>query len=107
MGKVTHRKARPGETLFGGGSGILIPFRPKKAEGGITTTTVYSENDQPSSGNRGWYTDIGEIESTIQDFVDSEEERLGRPLTKKEHHAIVKLLTPEEQEDYEEEVPSE
>jgi hypothetical protein len=58
---------------------------------------------QPASLlDKGWYTDIGEIESTIQDYVEVEEEKLGRPLTKKEHKAIVKFLTPEEQDDYEE-----
>jgi hypothetical protein len=102
---VTYRNARPGETLFGGGSGILIPFRP--IENGNTAQPSETEIDEEASSDRGYYTDIGEIESTIQDFVDTEEDRLGRPLTKKEHQAIVKLLTPEEQEDYEEEVPSE
>jgi len=101
MGKATFRKARPGETLFGGGRGILIPFRP--IETGTTPQPSIPEIEEEASSDRGYYTDIGEIESTIQDFVDTEEERLGRPLTKKEHQAIVKLLTPEEQEDYEEE----
>jgi hypothetical protein len=101
MGKVTFRNARLGETLFGGGCGILIPFRPIETVNRAQPSEP--EIEEESSSDRGYYTDIGEIEGTIQDFVDSEEEHLGRPLTKKEHQAIVKFCTPEEQDDYEEE----
>ena len=105
MGKATHRDARPGETLFGGGRGILIPFRPLLASPPpqIEEPVDHEADAQPASLlDKGWYTDIGEIESTIQDCVELEEKQLGRPLTKKEHEAIVKFLTPEEQDDYEE-----
>ena len=104
MGKVTHRKAQPGETFFGGGRGILIPFRPLLASPTppIDESVDHEADAEPTSPvDKGWYTDIGEIESTIQDFVEVEEKKLGRPLTKKEHEEIVKSLTPEEQDDYE------
>jgi len=104
MGTVTHRSARPGETLFGGGTGILIPFRPLVVSPPlpIEEPVDHEADAQPTSlVDKGWYTDIGKIESTIQDCVEVEETRLGRTLTKKEHKAIVKFLTPEEQDDYE------
>jgi len=106
MGKVTYRSARQGETLLGGGIGILIPFRPHVSPPPNQRETVDIEDDEDeesSSKDRGWYTDVGEIESTIQDYVDQQEEELGRPLTKKEHDAIVQSFTPELQDDYEEE----
>jgi len=105
MGKVTHRNARPSETLFGGGRGILIPLRPLLASPPppIEESVDHKADAEPTSPvDKGWYTDIGEIESTIQDFVELEEKQLGRPLTKKEHEEIVKSLTPEQQDDYEE-----
>jgi hypothetical protein len=101
---VTYRKAQPGETLFGGDIGILVPFRPLVASPTLAKEEPadHEDDDQPTGlEERGWYTDIGEIESTIQDYVQVEETRLGRSLTKKEHEAIVKFLTPEEQDDYE------
>ena len=102
---VTHRDARPGETLFGGGRGILIPFRPSvppKTDPSAEPVHPEDEEESPSQ-DRGWYTDIDEIESTIQDCVEQEESELGRPLTKKERQRIVQFLTPELQDDYEEE----
>ncbi|MCX6960303.1 MAG: hypothetical protein NTW91_08500 [Verrucomicrobia bacterium] len=104
MGTVTHRNARPGETLFGGGRGILIPFRPLVASPPPPIEEpVDHEADAEPTGlvDKGWYTDIGEIESTIQDCIEVEEKKLGRALSKKEHEEIVKFLTPEEQDDYE------
>ena len=102
---VTYRKAQPGETFFGGGTGILIPFRPLLASSppSIEEPVDHEADAEPTGPvDKGWYTDIGEIESTIQDYLEVEEEKLGRPLTKKEHKAIMKFLTPEEQDDYEE-----
>ena len=48
MGKATHRSARPGDPLFGGGIGTLIPFRPltKKPQ------QPAEEGDQTLSGDR-------------------------------------------------------
>jgi hypothetical protein len=102
---VTYRKAQPGETFFGGDIGTLVPFRPLLASPPLPIEDpVDHEADAQltSRVDKGWCTDIGEIESTIQDCVELEETSLGRPLTKKEHVAIVKFLTPEEQDDYEE-----
>ena len=106
MGKATHRKASPGETLFGGGKGILIPFSPFEASKTVPTEPAKEEPVGAESirfVDRGWYTDIGETETTIQDFVESEEKELGRPLTKEELQKIVEFVTPERQEDYSEE----
>ncbi len=105
MGKVTHRKARTGETLFGGGNGILIPFRPyepPKPDPSVVPD-VPEDEEESSSKDRGWYTDIGEIDDVIQAYVESEEKKLGRPLTEEEQEEIVKFCSPEEQDDYEEE----
>jgi hypothetical protein len=105
MGKATHRKASPGETLFGGGKGILIQFRPFEAS---TQVAIGPAKEEPVGASptgyvdRGYYTDIGETESTIQDFVESEEKELGRPLTKEEFQKIVEFVTPELQHDYSE-----
>ena len=106
MGKATHRKASPGETLFGGGKGILIPFHPFDASKPVR---IEAADEEPVGArptgyvDRGYYTDIGETESTIKDFVESEEKELGRPLTKKEFQKIVEFVTPELQDDYSEE----
>lgn len=101
---VTYRKAQPGETFFDEGTGILIPFRPFVASPPlpIEETVDHEADAEPAPlVDKGWYTDIGEIESTIKDYIQVEETRLGRALTKKKHKAIVKFLTPEEQHDYE------
>ena len=105
MGKATFRKARPGETLFGGGKGILIPFspyEPPKPDPSVVPD-VPEDEEESSSKDRGWYTDIGEIDDVIQAYVESEEKKLGRPLTEEEQEEIVKFCSPEEQDDYEEE----
>lgn len=101
---VTYRKTQPGETFFGEGTGILIPFSPLVDSPTLPIEEPVDHEDvaQPTGlEDAGWYTDIGEIESTIQDYVEDEEQKLGRALTKKEHQAIVRFLTPEEQDDYE------
>lgn len=103
---ATFRTALPGETLFGGGKGILIPFRPFEASKPVPIEAADEESDGAESirfVDRGWYTDIGETETTIQDFVESEEKELGRPLTKEELQKIVEFVTPERQDDYSEE----
>jgi hypothetical protein len=45
--------------------------------------------------------DVGEIDDTIAAMIDLEEKRLKRKLTEKELKEIVTELTPEDQDDYE------
>ena len=57
MGKVTHRNARPGETLFGGGIGAVIPFRPltkkpSSEERALNPQQPAEGGDQTLSGDR-------------------------------------------------------
>jgi hypothetical protein len=57
MGKATHRSARPGETLFGGGIGTLIPLRPltkkpSSEERALNPQQPAEGGDQTLSDNR-------------------------------------------------------
>ena len=49
------------------------------------------------------FEDVGEIDDTIAAMIELEETRLKRKLTEKELKEIVSSLTPEDQDDYEDE----
>ena len=51
MAEVTRRQKRPGESTFGGGSGILIPFNPNRMRSSKPPSTPPgSGNDNPMLG---------------------------------------------------------
>lgn len=48
MAHVTRRRKRPGESTFGGGSGILIPFNPNRMVSSKSPSTPPgSEGEDP------------------------------------------------------------
>ncbi len=52
--KVTWRDPKPGETMFGGGKGILVPFKKPSAKTSGAKSEPQSKNppDQPSDSEK-------------------------------------------------------
>lgn len=52
--RVTWREMRPGETMFGGGKGILVPFKKpsEKTSGAKSEPQSKNPPDQPSDSEK-------------------------------------------------------
>ena len=80
MAKLTWRDPYPGETCFGGGSGILMPFNPSRMRScKPMSTPPGNENDTPMLGA------MNGLEDAIRSLVIQSMERQGiTPLNQSE-----------------------
>ena len=67
---VTHRKMKPGETIFGGGSGILIPFAPASSDNSKAPSSQKQMSELEIQAELKKLRDEGEIPEVIE-FMES------------------------------------
>ena len=72
MGRAIRSKLEPGETCFGGGSGILIPFNPNRMRSSkLPSTPPGSEADNPMLGA------MNALEDALEEAYRQNMARLG------------------------------
>ena len=72
MAQVTRRQKRPGESTFGGGSGILIPFNPgRRPSSKLPSTPPGNQADNPMLGA------MNSLEDALEEAYRQNMARLG------------------------------